>query len=176
MMGAVIVTNPSKWSDMHVIDLNQYFSEIVYLTDEDLLDIEDSPHDLDLFFGPHLVFHFADGGAILQHRRPEITAFIVASDARAEAQVDWEAAKEALIETVGQTIAAYYAGGDASHHPDSNVGRWPAKAHQVTCDDPKAVGMSVDQAAGDDRNDVAVSLAQAAFYAPTAHSSGGAAS
>ncbi|MGA1850490.1 hypothetical protein VH570_06590 [Sphingobium sp. HT1-2] len=98
---------------MHVIDLNQYFSEIVYLTDEDLLDIDDSPTDLDLFFGPHLVFHFADGGAILQHRRPETTAFIAASDARAEAQVEWEAAKQALSETVGQTIIAHYAAGAA---------------------------------------------------------------
>lgn len=113
MMGTVIVTNPTKWSNMHVIDLNQYFSEIVYLTDEDLLDIEDSPHDLDLFFGPHLVFHLADGGAILQHRRPETTAFIAASDARAEAQAEWEAAKDALSETVKQTIVAHYAGGQA---------------------------------------------------------------
>lgn len=112
-MGMATMANPSKWSDMHVIDLNQYFSEIVYLTDEDLLDINDSPTDLDLFFGPHLVFHLADGGAILQHRRPETTAFIAASDARAEAQVDWEAAKEALIETVGQTIIAHYAAGAA---------------------------------------------------------------
>jgi hypothetical protein len=87
---------------MHAIDLNQYFSEIVYLTDEDLLDIEDSPHDLDLFFGPHL-----------QHRRPETTAFIAASDARAEAQAEWEAAKGALSETVGQTIIAHYAAGAA---------------------------------------------------------------
>lgn len=186
-----MMANPTKWSNMHALHLNEYFTETVYLTDEDLLDIEDSPHDLNLFFGPHLVFHLADGGAILQHRRPETTAFIAASDARAEAQAEWEAAKEALSETVGKTIIAHYAEGDASHHPDSNVGRWPAKAHQVACDDRNAVGMSVAQAAGDDRNAVgmgvaqvagddrnafAVGLGKAAFYAPTAHSSGGAAS
>jgi hypothetical protein len=58
-------------------------------------------------------------------------------------------------------IIAHYAGG-AIHHPDSNVGRWPAKAHQVACDDPNAVGMSVAQAACDDRNAVGMGVAQAA--------------
>ncbi len=143
MMGMAIVANPSKWSNMHVIDLNQYFSEIVYLTDEDLLDIEERPNDLDLFFGPHLLFHFADGGAILQHRRPETTAFIAASDARAEAQSAWEAAKESLSETVATHIVAHYA--DDSHHPDSNDGRM---AH-ITLDSDKLTGtLTGDNALG----------------------------
>lgn len=114
MMGTVIVTNPTKWSNMHALHLNEYFSETVYLTDEDLLDIDDSPTDLDLFFGPHLLFHLADGGAILQHRRPAVTDFIAASDARAKAQNEWEAAKQALSETVATHIVAHYAGGAAA--------------------------------------------------------------
>lgn len=72
-------------------------------------------------------------------------------------------------------IIALYAGSDASHHPDSNVGRWPVKVRQAACDDPNAVGMGVAQAACDDRNAFAVSLAQAAYNAPTANSVGGAA-
>ena len=112
-MGMATMANPSKWSNMHALHLNKYFTETVYLTDEDLLDIDDSPTDLDIFFGPHLVFHLADGGAILQHRRPETTAFIAASNARAEAQSVWEAAKEALSETVAANIVAHYAAGAA---------------------------------------------------------------
>ena len=107
-MGMVTLADPISRSKMTPIDLNKYYSEIVYLTDEDLIDIDDNPLDLDLYFGPHLIFHLSDGGAILQHNRTALTDFVAASDARGDAQAEWQRCREAYGAAIRAEIVARF--------------------------------------------------------------------